>query len=226
MKWHICCFLLQTSQGKSFCVTALFDTDMDVILFQHGGLLRFVARTLLWNSLKQPCFRRPSAFNITTKETPPPPRTLMFGLVSPDFETLVECQFWDLQLLHHYTRLFEHLTGRRVSSKQPRDSRRNGDVHSVRIPDNSWTKFLVFYHPGRTFLSSWIWVEKKFLPLHLTERNLARKGSEGAGYDGMNALFLGWNVLTIVNFRNLQIWCHLPHILHRGQTILCKLKCC
>ncbi|XP_030587401.1 iron-responsive element-binding protein 2 [Archocentrus centrarchus] len=38
---------VKTSQGKSFCVTALFDTDMDVILFQHGGLLRYVARTLL-----------------------------------------------------------------------------------------------------------------------------------------------------------------------------------
>ncbi|CAI5665492.1 unnamed protein product [Oreochromis niloticus] len=38
---------IKTSQGKSFSVTALFDTDTDVILFQHGGLLRYVARTLL-----------------------------------------------------------------------------------------------------------------------------------------------------------------------------------
>uniref|UniRef100_A0A4W6CJG1 Iron-responsive element-binding protein 2 n=1 Tax=Lates calcarifer TaxID=8187 RepID=A0A4W6CJG1_LATCA len=38
---------VKTSQGKSFLVTALFDTDMDVIFFQHGGLLRYVARTLL-----------------------------------------------------------------------------------------------------------------------------------------------------------------------------------
>uniref|UniRef100_A0A7N6AJN2 Iron-responsive element-binding protein 2 n=1 Tax=Anabas testudineus TaxID=64144 RepID=A0A7N6AJN2_ANATE len=36
-----------TSQGKSFIVTALFDTEMDVTFFQHGGLLRFVARTFL-----------------------------------------------------------------------------------------------------------------------------------------------------------------------------------
>lgn len=38
---------VETSQGKSFHVTALFDSDMDVIFFQHGGLLRYVARTLL-----------------------------------------------------------------------------------------------------------------------------------------------------------------------------------
>ncbi|XP_044050248.1 iron-responsive element-binding protein 2 isoform X1 [Siniperca chuatsi] len=38
---------VKTSQGKSFFVTALFDTEMDVIFFQHGGLLRYVARTLL-----------------------------------------------------------------------------------------------------------------------------------------------------------------------------------
>uniref|UniRef100_A0A7N6APA1 Iron-responsive element-binding protein 2 n=1 Tax=Anabas testudineus TaxID=64144 RepID=A0A7N6APA1_ANATE len=38
---------LTTSQGKSFIVTALFDTEMDVTFFQHGGLLRFVARTFL-----------------------------------------------------------------------------------------------------------------------------------------------------------------------------------
>lgn len=38
---------VKTSQGKSFSVTALFDTEMDVIFFRHGGLLRYVARTLL-----------------------------------------------------------------------------------------------------------------------------------------------------------------------------------
>uniref|UniRef100_A0A665URM0 Iron-responsive element-binding protein 2 n=1 Tax=Echeneis naucrates TaxID=173247 RepID=A0A665URM0_ECHNA len=38
---------VNTSQGKSFIVTALFDTEMDIILFQHGGLLRYVARTFL-----------------------------------------------------------------------------------------------------------------------------------------------------------------------------------
>ncbi|XP_047451702.1 iron-responsive element-binding protein 2 [Mugil cephalus] len=38
---------VKTSQGKSFFVTALFDTEMDVIFFQNGGLLRYVARTLL-----------------------------------------------------------------------------------------------------------------------------------------------------------------------------------
>uniref|UniRef100_A0A8C2XJE4 aconitate hydratase n=1 Tax=Cyclopterus lumpus TaxID=8103 RepID=A0A8C2XJE4_CYCLU len=37
---------LTTSQGKSFSVTALFDTEMDVTYFRHGGLLRYVARTL------------------------------------------------------------------------------------------------------------------------------------------------------------------------------------
>ncbi|XP_062277410.1 iron-responsive element-binding protein 2 [Scomber scombrus] len=38
---------VKTSQGKSFSVTALFDTEMDVTFFQNGGLLRYVARTLL-----------------------------------------------------------------------------------------------------------------------------------------------------------------------------------
>ncbi|XP_034092043.1 LOW QUALITY PROTEIN: iron-responsive element-binding protein 2 [Gymnodraco acuticeps] len=38
---------VKTSQGKSFLVTALFDTEMDVIFFQHGGHLRYVARTFL-----------------------------------------------------------------------------------------------------------------------------------------------------------------------------------
>uniref|UniRef100_A0A672ILF9 aconitate hydratase n=1 Tax=Salarias fasciatus TaxID=181472 RepID=A0A672ILF9_SALFA len=38
----VCVFVLQTSQGKSFTVTALFDTETDVIFFQHGGLLRYV----------------------------------------------------------------------------------------------------------------------------------------------------------------------------------------
>ncbi|XP_074534163.1 iron-responsive element-binding protein 2 isoform X2 [Halichoeres trimaculatus] len=38
---------VKTSQGKSFLVTAQFDTEMEVIFFRHGGLLRYVARTLL-----------------------------------------------------------------------------------------------------------------------------------------------------------------------------------
>ncbi|KAJ4937947.1 hypothetical protein JOQ06_002575 [Pogonophryne albipinna] len=38
---------VKTSQGKSFLVTALFDTEMDVLFFQHGGHLRYVARTFL-----------------------------------------------------------------------------------------------------------------------------------------------------------------------------------
>ncbi|XP_033941096.1 iron-responsive element-binding protein 2 [Pseudochaenichthys georgianus] len=38
---------VKTSQGKSFLVTALFDTEMDIIFFQHGGHLRYVARTFL-----------------------------------------------------------------------------------------------------------------------------------------------------------------------------------
>uniref|UniRef100_G3NWP6 aconitate hydratase n=1 Tax=Gasterosteus aculeatus aculeatus TaxID=481459 RepID=G3NWP6_GASAC len=37
----------QRLTGKSFCVTALLDTEMDVTLFRHGGHLRYVARTLL-----------------------------------------------------------------------------------------------------------------------------------------------------------------------------------
>lgn len=41
----------QTNQGKSFIVTALFDTEMDIIFFQNGGLFRYVARTFLWSSL-------------------------------------------------------------------------------------------------------------------------------------------------------------------------------
>uniref|UniRef100_A0A8C5N0Z1 aconitate hydratase n=1 Tax=Gouania willdenowi TaxID=441366 RepID=A0A8C5N0Z1_GOUWI len=38
---------VKTSTEKSFTVTALFDSQTDVICFQHGGLLRYVARTLL-----------------------------------------------------------------------------------------------------------------------------------------------------------------------------------
>ncbi|KAF3688530.1 Iron-responsive element-binding protein 2 [Channa argus] len=38
---------VKTSQGKSFFVTARFDTEMDVIFFRHGGLLRYVARGFL-----------------------------------------------------------------------------------------------------------------------------------------------------------------------------------
>ncbi|KAM8750874.1 iron-responsive element-binding protein 2 isoform 1-T1 [Acanthopagrus schlegelii] len=38
---------VKTSQGRSFFVTALFDTDMDIIFFRHGGHLRYVARTFL-----------------------------------------------------------------------------------------------------------------------------------------------------------------------------------
>uniref|UniRef100_A0A8C7Z5I3 Iron-responsive element-binding protein 2 n=1 Tax=Oryzias sinensis TaxID=183150 RepID=A0A8C7Z5I3_9TELE len=36
-----------TSKGTSFSVTALFDSQIDVIIFQHGGLLRYVAQTFL-----------------------------------------------------------------------------------------------------------------------------------------------------------------------------------
>lgn len=38
---------LQTSEGKSFLVTAMFDSEIDVIIFRHGGHLRYVARTFL-----------------------------------------------------------------------------------------------------------------------------------------------------------------------------------
>lgn len=35
---------LQTSTGKVFGVTAAFDSDVEVTLYKHGGLLNFVAR--------------------------------------------------------------------------------------------------------------------------------------------------------------------------------------
>lgn len=41
------CVFLQTSDGKSFAVTAMFDSEIDVIIFRHGGHLRYVARTFL-----------------------------------------------------------------------------------------------------------------------------------------------------------------------------------
>ncbi|KAM3609020.1 uncharacterized protein V6R79_008569 [Siganus canaliculatus] len=38
---------VKTSQGKTFNVTALFDTETEIMFFQHGGHLRYVARTFL-----------------------------------------------------------------------------------------------------------------------------------------------------------------------------------
>ncbi|XP_056137200.1 iron-responsive element-binding protein 2 [Lampris incognitus] len=38
---------VKTSQGKSFSVTALFESEMDVTFYRHGGLLRYVARMTL-----------------------------------------------------------------------------------------------------------------------------------------------------------------------------------
>lgn len=38
---------VETSEGKSFPVTAMFDNEIDVIIFQNGGHLRYVARTFL-----------------------------------------------------------------------------------------------------------------------------------------------------------------------------------
>uniref|UniRef100_A0A671S5H5 Iron-responsive element-binding protein 2 n=1 Tax=Sinocyclocheilus anshuiensis TaxID=1608454 RepID=A0A671S5H5_9TELE len=38
---------LITSTGKSFSVMALFENDMDVAFFRHGGILKYVARSLL-----------------------------------------------------------------------------------------------------------------------------------------------------------------------------------
>uniref|UniRef100_A0A3P9PBC3 Iron-responsive element-binding protein 2 n=1 Tax=Poecilia reticulata TaxID=8081 RepID=A0A3P9PBC3_POERE len=40
---------VRTSKGTSFSVRALFDSEVDVIFFQHGGLLRYVARTVVEN---------------------------------------------------------------------------------------------------------------------------------------------------------------------------------
>uniref|UniRef100_A0A673J584 Iron-responsive element-binding protein 2-like n=1 Tax=Sinocyclocheilus rhinocerous TaxID=307959 RepID=A0A673J584_9TELE len=39
--------IVQTSTGKSFSVMALFENDMDVAFFRHGGILKYVARSLL-----------------------------------------------------------------------------------------------------------------------------------------------------------------------------------
>ncbi|CAL8296028.1 unnamed protein product [Boreogadus saida] len=38
---------VQTSEGKSFGVTALIDSEMDLIYYRHGGLLPYVARTMI-----------------------------------------------------------------------------------------------------------------------------------------------------------------------------------
>ncbi|CAB1323616.1 unnamed protein product [Coregonus sp. 'balchen'] len=38
---------VKTSSGKTFSVTTLFDSEMDVAFYRHGGLLRYVARTML-----------------------------------------------------------------------------------------------------------------------------------------------------------------------------------
>uniref|UniRef100_A0A673L015 Iron-responsive element-binding protein 2 n=1 Tax=Sinocyclocheilus rhinocerous TaxID=307959 RepID=A0A673L015_9TELE len=38
---------VQVDTGKSFSVTALFENDMDVAFFRHGGILKYVARSLL-----------------------------------------------------------------------------------------------------------------------------------------------------------------------------------
>ncbi|KAM4619564.1 iron-responsive element-binding protein 2 [Polymixia lowei] len=37
---------VKTSLGQCFCVTALFESQMDIVLYRHGGLLRYVARTM------------------------------------------------------------------------------------------------------------------------------------------------------------------------------------
>lgn len=61
---------LQTSEGKSFPVTAMFDNEIDVIIFQNGGHLRYVARTFLWK--KNPLL--PAA--VETHEQQPPHQDL------------------------------------------------------------------------------------------------------------------------------------------------------
>ncbi|XP_065147516.1 iron-responsive element-binding protein 2 [Paramisgurnus dabryanus] len=38
---------VQTSTGKSFSVVSLFENEMDVEFFRHGGILKYVARSLL-----------------------------------------------------------------------------------------------------------------------------------------------------------------------------------
>uniref|UniRef100_A0A8C2CI51 Iron-responsive element-binding protein 2 n=1 Tax=Cyprinus carpio TaxID=7962 RepID=A0A8C2CI51_CYPCA len=39
--------VVQVDTGKSFSVMALFENDMDVAFFRHGGILKYVARSLL-----------------------------------------------------------------------------------------------------------------------------------------------------------------------------------
>ncbi|XP_064168306.1 iron-responsive element-binding protein 2 isoform X1 [Anguilla rostrata] len=41
---------VKTSSGKAFRVIVLFESEMDIVFFRHGGILRFVARTLTWQS--------------------------------------------------------------------------------------------------------------------------------------------------------------------------------
>ncbi|KAL0967892.1 hypothetical protein UPYG_G00259300 [Umbra pygmaea] len=38
---------VKTSSGKTFSVMTMFDNEMDVAFYQHGGLLQYVARTML-----------------------------------------------------------------------------------------------------------------------------------------------------------------------------------
>ncbi|XP_041964676.1 iron-responsive element-binding protein 2 isoform X1 [Alosa sapidissima] len=38
---------VQTSTGKSFRVTALFENEMDMVLYRHGGILKYVAHNIL-----------------------------------------------------------------------------------------------------------------------------------------------------------------------------------
>lgn len=39
--------VFQTSTGKSFSVVALFESEMDVAFYRHGGVLRYVASGML-----------------------------------------------------------------------------------------------------------------------------------------------------------------------------------
>ena len=41
------CFRLQVDNGKSFEVKCRFDTDLELLYFQHGGILNYMIRKIL-----------------------------------------------------------------------------------------------------------------------------------------------------------------------------------
>lgn len=158
--------VLQTSQGKSFIVTALFDTEMDVIFYRHGGLLRYVARTFLWNRLHpglKPtecaqvswtaafiillvCLQhewKPAHWSYINADL-----SVRAGWTSLDCWRCAASDFRPVLLLHHYTRLFLHLQAASRLTWQPNQEQEEsatltqwGDC----TLDNLEHNFFVFY---------------------------------------------------------------------------------